>query len=158
MKAEEKFAISTVRLLQLAQKRATNGNAGVLELTKNNYVSIGNSSQTGWNPPTLLKNQDPAIWQAVTNAFSGWDADYTRVLITPGIVTNEVASYSGMGAFIMRGPDLTRAALISGGAMPNNGGAGILHPDFTAATGTSSLPPAAALWRRASAASASRCR
>src|SRR5205823_6419359 len=133
---EEKFAISTVRLLQLAQKRATNGNVGVLELTKNNYVSIGNTSQAGWNPPTLLNNQDATMWQAVTDAFSGWDADYSRVLITPGMVTNEVGSYRGMGAFIIR-PGTLEEALISGDSIPHGGGAGVLHSDFTAATGTS---------------------
>jgi RHS repeat-associated protein len=134
---EEKFAISTVRLLQLAERRATNGNKGVLELTRRTYVSAGDSAQTGWGS-TLLKNQDSQIWAAVTNAFRDWDADYVRVFITPGKVTNEVGSYVGMGALIV-GQDSSRA-LISGNFAPNSGGSGVLHPEFTATPGSQTLP------------------
>jgi len=133
---EEKFAISTVRLLQLAQRRATGSTKGVLELTRNNYVSAGNSAQTGWGT-TLLKDQDPQMWSSITNVFENWDADYARVFITPGKVTNEVGSYIGMGALIMLQDK--SSGLISGNFAPNNGGAGVLHPDFTPVPGSQTL-------------------
>ena len=120
---EDKYAISTVRLLQLAQRRATNGNAGPLELTRSNYVAVGNSTQPGWGS-TKVKDQDPSIWSSVTNAFNAWDADYARVFLTPGIVTNETGAYKGMGAFTVGRDKYGWVALISGQSVPLRGGFG----------------------------------
>ena len=120
---QQQYAISTVRLLQLAQRRATNGNAGPLELTRSNYVAIGNSTQPGWGAATV-KSKDPAIWSSVTNAFNAWDADYVRVFLTPGIVTNETGAYQGMGAFTVGRDKYGWVALISGQSAPLHGGFG----------------------------------
>ena len=54
-------AVSTVRLLQMAQQRATNGNSPILELYNNNYAAAGNQSYPGYGT-TLLKNQDAGMW------------------------------------------------------------------------------------------------
>ena len=126
---EDSYAISTVRLLQLAQRRATNGNAGPLELTRLNYASIGNSTQPGWGS-TRVQDQDPYIWSSVTNAFNAWDADYARVFLTPGIVTNETGAYKGMGALIVGRDKYGWGALISGQSTPLRGGFGDYEPWF----------------------------
>ena len=45
-------AVSTVRLLQLAQQRATNGNSPILELDANNYAAAGNQTYRRlWHEP-----------------------------------------------------------------------------------------------------------
>ena len=75
-------AVSTVRLLQMAQARATNGNSPILELFNNNYAAAGNQTNAGYGA-TLLKNQDPNVWVSVTNIFTQPGGVYARVLITP---------------------------------------------------------------------------
>lgn len=111
-------AASTVKLLHLAQFRATNGNAGVLEMNKRNYSSIGATAHTGYGT-TALKELDPTFWQTVTNHFGGWDGEYVRIFITPGIITNRHDSYRGLGALILGADE--RAALISGNKQILNG-------------------------------------
>lgn len=125
----ETNAISTVKLLQIAQKRSGGGVAGIVQLHKLNYVSVGNSASAGYGG-TLLKNYDTSIWQAVTNAFNDWDGDYVRVFITPAPQTNSGASYRGMAALIMskeRGSAAIQSNL--------NGGWGSYEPDFSYSSG-----------------------
>lgn len=93
---QEKNAISTVRLLQLAQARATNGNVGIIELSKANYLTEGASTHAGWGTATL-QNQDTNLWANVVSDFTGPYGDFMRIFITPGNVTNETASFVGMG-------------------------------------------------------------
>src|SRR5207245_11280982 len=105
---------------------------------RSNYISIGNSIQTGWGS-TKLKDQDASFWSDITNMFNGWDGDYLRVLITPGTVTNETGSYQGMGALLV-GRDMQGwQAPISGPAGPVHGGSGILQPVFDSPAGSTTL-------------------
>ncbi len=86
--------MSSVRLLQLRGR--SNGWAQPIELNVKNYIGAGNSSYTGYGA-TLLKNQDPSLWQRVTNVFTTqWDSNYVRALITPGPVTNVSGSFKGL--------------------------------------------------------------
>lgn len=118
----QKEAVSTVKLLRLAQQRGTNGQPGIVLLTKNNYLTEGEKlyPTTG---DTMLKEYDPQLWTAITDTFESdpisFNADYSQVFITPWPVTNATASYSGMAALVMT-PD-SYGALISGGI---NGGTG----------------------------------
>ncbi len=93
-------AVSSVVLLRLAQQRSTNGVSGVIELNRNNYQAVGATNAPGYGP-TDLRLYDATIWAAVTNAFSGWDADYVRAYITPGPVSVATANYRGMGLVIV---------------------------------------------------------
>jgi RHS repeat-associated protein len=93
-------AVSSVVLLRLAQQRSTNGSSAIIELNKNNYLAVGATNAPGYGP-TRLMNYDASIWAAVTNAFTGWDADYVRAYITPGPVSVSAANYRGMGLVVV---------------------------------------------------------
>ena len=93
-------AVSSVVLLRLAQQRSTNGVSGIIELNRNNYLAVGATNAPGYGP-TRLQLYDATIWAAVTNAFTGWDADYVRAYITPGPVSMQAANYRGMGLVIV---------------------------------------------------------
>jgi RHS repeat-associated protein len=120
-------AVSTVRLLQMAQARATNGNSPILEFYANNYVAVGNQSYPGYGS-TLLKNQDTNEWASVTNIFNQPGGAYARVLITPSKMTNAPKTYIGMGALILG--ETEDAALISANSATLNGGWGSEEPTF----------------------------
>lgn len=115
-------AISTVKLLRLAQQRATGGQPGVLTLTRNNYLFEGEKVYPT-NGTTQLKNHDPQLWAEITNTFTSingsMEPEYSMVYYTPWPVTNATASYAGMGALILA--PHSQAGLISGIL---NGGAG----------------------------------
>jgi RHS repeat-associated protein len=125
----QKDSISTVKLLQMAQSRATNGNPTIQTLNYQNFTSLGNTSFGG----TQLKSHDTNIWKSVTNFLSTpGSSNYTLAYLTPGVVTNVTGSYKGMGALLWS-VDQGRMALIS----PNlNGGFGELVPDNTFQPGT----------------------
>jgi len=136
----DKDAISTVRLLQLAAQRATNsGWAAPVELNSRNYQQLGGQTNFGYGT-NLLRNQDPLVWQLVTNYFGGWDSDYVRVIITPGLITNDTGSYKGLGAWVLAQGG--SAALISANQSPINGGWGSLQPtlDFSGVRTDPTLP------------------
>ena len=121
-------AISTVKLLQLAQSRATNGAPGIQIVTAQNYVSLGNSNFFG----VLLKNADTNQWKSITNEFAtDISSNFVQYVVTPGNVTNNTGSYKGMGVLQLDGT--------SGGAFigPNmlNGGSGQNFPSGTFGTG-----------------------
>jgi YD repeat-containing protein len=120
-------AVSTVRLLQMAQQRATNGNSPILELYNNNYAAAGNQSYPGYGS-TLLKNQDTNMWASVSNIFNQPGGAYARVLITPSKMTNAPKTYIGMGALILG--EQEEAALISANSATLNGGWGSEEPGF----------------------------
>lgn len=120
-------AISTVRLLQLAQARATNGNSPILELVNNNVVAAGEMTYSGYPGP--LKNQDSNMWVSVTNTFTQPGADYARVLLTPGKMTNAPKTYIGMGGLILTYS--SQGALISGNSATLKGGWGSELPGFS---------------------------
>jgi RHS repeat-associated protein len=124
-------AVSTVRLLQMAQQRATNGNAPVLEFFQNNYVAYGNQTNAGYGTNTLM-NQDTNMWGSVSNIFTQVGASYARVLMTPGRMTNAPKTYIGMGALIL-GEDEQLAAISANSAVLN-GGWGSEEPDFSDTT------------------------
>jgi RHS repeat-associated protein len=126
-------AVSTVRLLQLAQAQATNGNSPILELVNNNAVSAGNLTYTGYLGP--LKSQDSNMWTSVTNIFTQAGGDYARVLITPGMITNAPKTYIGMGALILSYN--LDGALISGNSASLNGGWGSEFSGFNSPSGSS---------------------
>jgi RHS repeat-associated protein len=118
-------AISTVKLLQLAQSRATNGAPGIQILTRQNYLSLGNSNFFG----VLLKNADTNQWKSITNEFAtDIGSNYMQYIVTPGTVTNNTGSYKGMGVLQIDIPS-AYGAFIS----PNmrNGGAGENVPPGT---------------------------
>ena len=114
-------AVSTVRLLQLAQQRATNGNSPILELVNNNYVAQGNATHSGYGT-TALQNINAQVWSVVTNIFSQPDGPYARAWITPGLVTNAGGSFAGMGALTLGFNHW--AAVISSNSVIYNGGYG----------------------------------
>lgn len=117
-------AISTVKLLQLAEKRKTNNLPGIFLLTPLNFTQIGNSNING----TLLKNHDAALWSQVSNYLTRSSARADQVFITPGSVTNNSNSYKGVGAFMWSPLGTFAIAAIS----PNqNGGFGNIVPDVT---------------------------
>ena len=122
----DQSAVSTVRLLQLAQARATNGNSPILELVDNSVVAAGNLTNAGYPGP--LKSQDASMWVSVTNIFTQVGGDYARVLITPGMITNAAKSYIGMGALILSYNE--QAALISANSATLNGGWGTEQSGF----------------------------
>jgi RHS repeat-associated protein len=122
-------AVSTVRLLQLAQSRATSAFNGMLILTKTNYLNYGTSNYFG----VLLKNADTNIWKSITNEFAtATEANYLQYFVTPGSVTNNTGSYKGMGAFLIQIPT-AYGAIISPNM--NNGGSGENFPSGTFGAG-----------------------
>jgi RHS repeat-associated protein len=129
----DQSAVSTVRLLQLAQARATNGNSPILELVNNSVVAAGNQTYGGYPGP--LKSQDASMWVSVTNIFTQVGGDYARVLITPGMITNAAKTYIGMGALVLSYNE--QAALISGNVATLNGGWGSEQPGFYTPPGSS---------------------
>jgi RHS repeat-associated protein len=129
-------AVSTVRLLQLAQLRATNGNSPILELYNNDYVAQGEATHAGYGS-TVLSNISPQIWAIATNAFAGPDAPYCRVLLTPGLVTNVGGSFGGMGALTFS--YASYVAAISSNSVIYNGGYGSILNAFTLLTAGDTL-------------------
>ncbi|MGH7989043.1 MAG: DUF6531 domain-containing protein, partial [Limisphaerales bacterium] len=83
-------AVSTVRLLQLAQSTG----AGIVSLNINNYTAQATTSYQG----KQLQSWDSNLWSQVTAAFQGADGSYVTAYITPGPMTN--SAYKGMGALI----------------------------------------------------------
>jgi RHS repeat-associated protein len=85
-------ALSTVRLLQLAQAR----NQGIVQLNINNYLAQGQAVYQG----QALQNWDAQLWQGVFDAFqNSSDYGYVTAYLTPGPITN--AAYKGMGALVL---------------------------------------------------------
>ena len=72
-------AVSTVRLLQLAQSRGL----GIVPLNVDNYVAVGETYYQG----NQLQNFDSSTWSAVTAFFQNYNTDYGFVTgyITPGL-------------------------------------------------------------------------
>ena len=117
-------AVSTVRLLQLAQSKG----GGIVPLTYYNYAAKGTTSYQGTN----LQSWDPGMWQQVVSAFQGSYGKYVTAYMTPGPMTN--SSYSGMAALILT--PYIYSALISP-ANINGGFAGQpLPPDTISAVNT----------------------
>jgi RHS repeat-associated protein len=112
-------AVSTVRLLQLAQNRGQ----GIVPLNYYNYAAQATTIYQGHQ----LQSFDTSLWQNVSGAFQSAYGPYVTGYITPGPITN--ASYSGMGAFVFEQNDWM--ALISPSSL--NGGFGENMPDGTIA-------------------------
>jgi RHS repeat-associated protein len=113
-------AVSTVRLLQLAQ----NG-AGIVALTPYNYVAQGTTNYQG----KPLQSWDAGLWQSVVSAFqSAPSYGFVTGYITPGPMTN--AAYKGMGVLLLE-PNIC-LALITPHSM-NGGFAGQPLPANTVA-------------------------
>lgn len=98
---KDREPLSAIRLLQIAGERArTNGWAAPLELNVKNYLTLGETTQTGYGS-TKLKEHQPGLWQSVTNTFStNSTASFLRVLITPGNITNSTGNFVGMSALL----------------------------------------------------------
>ncbi|HEV2327430.1 MAG TPA: DUF6531 domain-containing protein [Verrucomicrobiae bacterium] len=106
-------AVSTVRLLQLAQSSG----AGIVPISIFNYATVGTNVYQG----KQLQNWDPYIWQNVLNVFEDYSQlGYMSAYLTPGPMTN--AAYAGMGAMVFS-PSIN-LALISPNSL--NGGVGTL--------------------------------
>ena len=110
-------AVSTVRLLQLAQS----GGASIVPLNVNNYATQGAVSYQG----QPLENWDSDMWSEIVADFQGSDSNYVTAYITPGPMGN--SAYSGMGALVLGWSQWQ--ALISPQSL--NGGFGEDLPDQT---------------------------
>lgn len=85
-------AVSTVRLLQLAQKSSS----GIVPLTVYNYANQGTTNYQG----KQLQSWDANMWQQIVSSFqSSASYGYVTAFITPGPMTN--SAYRGMGALIL---------------------------------------------------------
>jgi len=85
-------AVSTVRLLQLAQSSG----ADIVALNVNNYATKATNVYQG----KPLQSWDSNLWSQVTAAFQNpADASYCTAYITPGPMTN--SAYKGMAALIL---------------------------------------------------------
>jgi RHS repeat-associated protein len=115
-------AVSTVRLLQLAQSTTANG---IVELDGLNYGTKGASSYQG----QPLQSWDTDMWAQAANALS---LGYATAYMTPGPVTNR--AYKGMGALILNPPSYM--ALITPSSM-NGGFAGQEFPPNTVSAANS---------------------
>jgi RHS repeat-associated protein len=111
-------AVSTVRLLQLAQ----GSGAAIVPLNVNNYVAKGQTSYQG----KALQNWDTNLWSQVATAFqNASDGSYVTAYITPGPMTN--SAYKGMAALVLGWSKWQ--ALITPGGM--NGAFGSYFPSYT---------------------------
>ncbi len=91
-------AVSTVKLLQLAQSKVASGGSNVVELTHYNYQSAGTNKYNG----KALKDYDPATWAQVVEMFQRpGSAGYVVGWMPPGPQTNASGSFAGMGAFVL---------------------------------------------------------
>jgi len=88
---QQSNAVSTVRLLQLAQASS----AGIVSLNNNNYIAQGAVAYQG----KALQAWDSDLWSQVVAAFQSQYGNYTTVYMTPGPMTN--SAYKGMGALIL---------------------------------------------------------
>ncbi len=114
-------AISTVKLLHLAQKQSA---GSIVRLDKNNYITEGNKVYpTG--STNKLKDMDAGMWKTITNKFTSASiSNYVQVYMTPGKISNITGSYSGLGALLYTEGEY--AALISANY---NGGWGAVMDD-----------------------------
>ena len=102
-------AVSTIRLLQLAQSRGM----GIVALNVYNYAAQGTTNYQG----KQLQSWDSSMWSQVTSDLKNSSTyGYVTVFMTPGPVTN--SAYKGMGALILNPYDYE--ALITPNSM--NGG------------------------------------
>ncbi len=91
-------AVSTVKLLQLAQSKAATGGSNVVQLHYHNYQSAGNVLYNG----KALKDHDPGMWAQVVNIFEqSGSQGYVVAWLPPGTQTNASGSFAGMGAFVL---------------------------------------------------------
>jgi RHS repeat-associated protein len=109
-------AVSTVRLLQLAQSTTS---SGIVELDGLNYVTKGAASYQGQS----LESWDTDLWAQTANALS---LGYVTAYMTPGPMTN--SAYKGMAALVLNDDDYM--ALITPFSM-NGGFAGQELPTDT---------------------------
>ena len=129
------YAISTVKLLQLAEKNHQMNNlsgAGFLQLSPTTFSAIDKApdlAQFQYFPQ--LKNFDinqiikisPEHWAAVNSKLTNSSlSNFSYAYMTPGPVSNQDGSSSTMGTLIL-GPNGT-AALISSSNLLYNGGFG----------------------------------
>ena len=85
-------AVSTVRLLQLAQSSG----AGIVPLTIENYAAQGATVYQG----KPLQSWDSNLWSQVTSTIQNPSTyGYATAYITPGPITN--TAYKGMGALVL---------------------------------------------------------
>lgn len=119
-------AISTVKLLQLAnQKHATNSAKykDIVVANPNNVLSLTtNSYFTNVGPPSI--RMDLSIWNKIESALL--HSTESQAFVTPGGVSNYSGSYIGTGALIID-PRGAYYALISDAG---NGGWGPYLPDY----------------------------
>jgi RHS repeat-associated protein len=127
-------AISTIKLLHLAQQRTSLGREGIVELTPFNYKKRGDDNSTGYGSK-LLKNYDADIWKQATNALTSEQRHYTQVYITPAGISNVTGSFKGMGVLIH---GLIGGAAFIGGGL--NGGSGSYFPTFSVSPTLDFLP------------------
>jgi RHS repeat-associated protein len=113
-------AVSTTRLLQLAHQRSLASGPPIQELNHHNYATKGDQVFGGM----MLKDADPGIWSQVENSLLLSTRFFTSVYMTPGRLTNDSGSFTGVGAFIYTPPG-SYAAIVSGNL---NGGYGPFFP------------------------------
>ncbi|MEI8365576.1 MAG: DUF6531 domain-containing protein [Parachlamydiaceae bacterium] len=148
---EDPYAISTVKLLQLAhqehQKKGGSG-PGFLIFTNKSFSDAGTQPEMARHlyfshlkdiNLRCIKNLAKGQWKQVENSFKSTlisRGDFAYAYMTPGVVQSQdnkglrPSSYSGMGTLIIS-PCMT-ASLISDGSMTLNGGYGSRLPDWIA--------------------------
>lgn len=89
-------AVSTVKLLQLAQSKVASGGSNIVELNVFNFNSAGDVLYGG----VPLKFHDPDIWADLASAFQG-SSGFVTAWLTPGIQTTPSGSFSGMAALLL---------------------------------------------------------
>ena len=113
-------AISTVKLLQIAESISDQWHSGIIQLNTDNYQSFGTNISMGYGDSLEfeyfesgfsgigkgyaainLSGFDPSIWSQVTNNINGPNAAWNTAFITPAPMINSGSNYMGMAAFII---------------------------------------------------------
>lgn len=122
-------SISSVMLLQLAQRKSGPTTAGIVDVHKYNYASRGASSSAGYSG-TALKDYDAGIWSSIDALFKSTWGEGGYAFVTPAPMTNSDNSYKGMGTLVLSPYEYF--ALIG---QNMNGGVGTEQVDLTSSPG-----------------------
>ena len=87
-------AVSTVKVLQLAQSKVATGGPSVVELNFLNWETEGDVLYNG----IALRDYDPSMWQEVTSFLN--DSIFSIGWISPGAQITPSGSFSGMVALL----------------------------------------------------------
>lgn len=127
----DKQAVSTVRLLQMAEraKNLLQSGDGIVELNSTNYQAQGETLYDGvrlkeWYGWTSANNGTGSLWNRIASSFSSGSATnldpaHAKVFLTPGYISNPSGSFNGVGALLLNPSGAF--ALISSSYVANGG-------------------------------------